>query len=298
MVELSRNNTNCSKIYQNVCEILKEISVDYELEASELCCKYLKIDKAFLRFSQQNIEESDCIALQEAIQSRVKGIPLQYVLGEWDFYGSSFYVGDGVLIPRADTEVLIDNVLSCKYLSDIINNDNIKTLEVLDICAGTGCISITLERELSKITKNSVNVTAIEKSELAFTYLNKNINHHKSNVRAILDDAIMIDCKKLGEFDIIVSNPPYIKPSDILLLQKEVQFEPKMALDGGEDGLYFYRELTEKYTKLLKNDGELFYEIGIGQENDVKNILIDNNLKNVCFYTDLCGIIRVVSATK
>ncbi len=290
MVELCRNITKCSELYAQVCIILKDISIDFDFEAQELCSKYLKVDKAFLRFSELEIDENNLLDLQNAIDLRVKGMPLQYILGEWDFYGNSFYVGEGVLIPRADTEILIESVLQCEF--------NSKTINVLDICAGTGCISITLQRELSKFTKKQVNVVAIEKSDLAFEYLTKNIIRHNSTVSTILEDAFDIDCKKLGEFDVIVSNPPYIKPSDILLLQKEVQFEPKMALDGGDDGLYFYRELTKKYTKSLKNGGLLFYEIGIGQENDVKNILIDNNLKNVCFYKDLCGIIRVVSANK
>lgn len=301
MVEFCRNNTDSlntvSDIFVKTCDFLKDITIDFEIEACELCSKFLKKDKPFLHFSQDIVVKADCIALQDALSLRVKGVPLQYILGEWDFYGKSFIVGEGVLIPRADTETLIDAVLDCQYITDFVkNSDNI--LNVLDICSGSGCIAITLERELSKILKNTVNVTAIEKSEIAFEFLTKNIELHKSNVQTILYDALDIDNIKLNEFDIIVSNPPYIKPCDITMLQKEVSFEPYMALDGGDDGLFFYRELTKKYSSLLKNNGQLFFEIGFGQEFDVKEILIENNLKNICFYNDMCGIIRIVSATK
>lgn len=301
MVELCRNNTNgiliCNEIYTQVCCILKDISLDYEIEANELCCKFLKVDKAFLRFSQEIIKEEDCIALQNAIQSRVKGIPLQYILGEWEFYGEKFLVGEGVLIPRADTETLIDSISTSEYVQNFVDNSN--KFSVLDICSGSGCIAITLERVLQKkLQCSTLEVTAIEKSEDAYVYLKKNIELHNSKVKVLLEDALKLDKIKLGMYDIIVSNPPYIEKEEISNLQKEVQYEPKMALDGGEDGLYFYRELTKKYTKFLKSGGTLYYEIGIGQENDVKNIFLENNLYNVCFCQDMCGIIRVVSATK
>lgn len=219
-------------------------------------------------------------AILAAADRRADGYPLQYILGEWEFYGLSFYVGEGVLIPRADTETLIEVALQHR-------TDG----RVLDLCSGSGCVAIAIAH------RTQCEVVAVEKSEQAYSYLVRNIARNHVDVTAILGDALQPDLT-LGNFDMILSNPPYLTSGDMTALQREVQFEPAMALHGETDGLYFYRELTRLYYDRLNDGGMLAYEIGMGQESDLADILLSVGFKTVCNHTDLCGIIRVVSVVK
>lgn len=213
---------------------------------------------------------------------RLSGEPLQYIIGEWDFYGKPFTVGFGVLIPRADTETLID--CAVKLL-------NGKTdLTVTDLCSGSGCIGITLERVLDCKT-----VTCIEKSQAAFDYLMKNIKRHESGCKAVLGD--VLDEKTAEETplcDLIICNPPYINANDMKKLQREVTFEPKEALFGGEDGFDYYRSIVRLWKNRLKPGGVMMFEIGAGQEDEVMEIMIQAGLKNVRAKRDMAGINRCV----
>lgn len=218
--------------------------------------------------------------LLELIHRRIDGEPLQYLLGEWEFYGLPFYVGNGVLIPRPDTETLAD--LAIEFLQD-------RKADCIDLCSGSGCLAVSVEKNC----KNAA-VTAIEKSDEAYDFLIKNIALNKSCVKAVKGD---ITKDIFGRYDLIISNPPYIKTEDLETLQREVQHEPKAALDGGEDGLLFYREIADKWIPRLKAGGMLAVEIGIGQQDDVKKLFRESGLKNIGERKDLCGVVRVVFGT-
>ena len=223
------------------------------------------------------------IRLESIISKRKERYPLQYILGSWDFYGREFFVGEGVLIPRADTEIVVE-----KSLEFLRNKTNPK---VLDLCSGSGCIAVTL-----KLEKCDATVTAVEKSEKAFSYLTKNCDKLKACVNCILGDAF--ECNTDDDFDLIVSNPPYLTKEDMENLQQEVKSEPRMALYGEEDGLFFYRELTRIYSDKLKKGGMLIYEIGDGQHSSVEEILLQNGFKDISQTKDYNGIIRCVAGIK
>lgn len=211
--------------------------------------------------------------------------PLQYIIGEWDLYSRTFEVGPGVLIPRADTETLID--LAVKKA------EGKKGLTVLDLCAGSGCIGITLGNLL-----DCERVICVEKYETAFDYLTRNIKR-LGGAEAFLGD--VLDAKTveaLPQADMIVCNPPYITNADMQKLQKEVTFEPREALCGGEDGLDFYRDIVRLWKNKLKPDGVMIFEIGAGQEDEVMQIMIQAGLSDVRTRRDMAGIDRCVSGKR
>ncbi len=221
--------------------------------------------------------------LKKAIQRRLAGYPLQYILGEWEFYGLPIKVGEGTLIPRQDTETLAEEIIN--YVKD-------SNKKVLDICSGTGCLAIAIK----KYCKNST-VYSLELSEEAISFLYQNIKLNDVDVTVIKDDALNPTLKETG-FDVILSNPPYLTKEDMNSLQKEVTFEPEMALFGGTDGLDFYRSIIKGFKEKLNDGGIFAVEIGMGQEKDVSKIFLDNGYKNITLKKDLCNIIRVITAIK
>ena len=224
--------------------------------------------------------------VREMTKKRASGYPLQYILGEWEFYGLPFEVGEGVLIPRQDTETLVE--IAADFLKTLPENER----KTLDLCSGSGCIGITLAKLFG------ADVTLVEKSQEAFAYLEKNIalNDVKAQCNAVLGDCF--DEEKIcGEYNLILSNPPYLTEKDMENLQKEVSFEPKTALYGGEDGLDFYRALLRKYPKMLKENGLFAVEIGMGEEKAVAELFRENGLEPR-FAEDLRGIVRVVYGVK
>lgn len=211
---------------------------------------------------------------------RVKsGEPLQYVIGKWDFYESEFYVGKGVLIPRPETEELVQKVIDkAKSINDCI---------IYDLCAGSGCIGISIAKACPNVA-----VYLVEKSADAMFYLLKNAEGVE-NAKVICADIKV--CPDLPKADMIVSNPPYIKTENIRDLQPEVRYEPVMALDGGKDGLDFFRIINDNYACKLKDNGTLFLEIGEDQGKDVKKLL--TNFNGINIYKDMYGNDRIVEAT-
>lgn len=229
-------------------------------------------------------EEADYFL--SCIEKRAKNIPLQYILGEWEFMGYSFYVGDGVLIPREDTAVSVEKAIAC-----LQNTPNPK---ILDLCSGSGAIAITLAKEIPQSR-----VFALELSPIAFNYLEKNIKvNNAENVTAIMGDVLSPLNLDANSFDLIISNPPYIKSDEISTLQKEVQQEPAMALDGGYDGYKFYREIINLHTRLLKPKGNIVFEVGEGQCKTVMEMLNSNGYTNIGYLLDWGNIERTVFATK
>lgn len=232
-----------------------------------------------------DISDNDEKTVRDMIDRRCHGYPLQYLLGEWEFYGYRIFVGEGVLIPRQDTETLVE------LASDMYKTA--KDITVIDLCSGSGCIGIVLEKQLGCKTY------LVEKSEEALKYLKKNLAFHNCKSEIICGDVLDIKtAASIPQADLIVCNPPYLTAEDMQNLQTEVKAEPAEALYGGEDGLEFYRSVTRIWKDRLKAGGRLMFEIGMGQENDVSQIMIQNGFKNVRFRKDLCGVNRVVFGGK
>ena len=225
--------------------------------------------------------------VEEAVamaKNRAAGVPLQYVLGKWSFMGRDYSVGSGVLIPRDDTEVVVNAAL------DLIKDSNKPV--IADLCSGTGIIAVTMQKELDNAT-----VYAVEKSGDAYAYLLRNINENNADIHPIKAD--IADCADDfadGYFDMIVSNPPYIRSSDISTLQKEVQYEPRMALDGGESGYDFYELIIRLWTPKLKKGGFIAFEIGEDQFDRISELLTANGYTDIKGYPDIQNTIRAVTA--
>ncbi len=214
-------------------------------------------------------------------KKRLTRYPLQYILGKWSFMGLPLFVGDGVLIPRDDTEVCVG--LCLEYLKGKSG------AKAVDLCSGSGAIAIALEK------LGNADLTAIELSDKAFYFLEKNISLNKSKVTAIKND--ILSCH--GEFpdnslDLIVSNPPYIKKSDLRGLQPEVQFEPKMALDGGESGFDFYKAIILGWSRKLKPGGALVFELGENQAEHVAELMKQNGFQGIRTELDFGGCERAI----
>lgn len=241
-------------------------------------------EMTFLTEPDLPITDTQQAALKALLSRRLLGEPLQYILGEWEFYGFPFKVGEGVLIPRQDTETLVE--LSEPYLND--------TMLCADLCAGSGCIGISLAR------LTGCKFHSYELSDRALGYLNDNIG-----LNGVGDLVTAINADVLSEavaenapmYDAVLTNPPYLTSKDMTELMPEVQREPEMALFGGEDGLDYYREILSIWTKRLKKGGLIAAEIGMGQENDVIAIFAENGIKAKA-EKDACGIYRVVYGVK
>ncbi len=213
------------------------------------------------------------------LERRLKHIPLQYILGEWEFCGLPIAVGEGVLIPRQDTETVVETALSLLKQID--------SPVVYDVCAGSGCIG------LSTAVLGGAKVTFFEKSPLAIEYIKKNMALNKISAEVVECDVLMTDLD-FPQADMIISNPPYIKTEEINSLSLEVKCEPIMALDGGKDGLVFYRKIAQKWKRLLKSGGWLIFEIGYSQANDVINIMKQSGYKSIEVRKDYAENDRVV----
>ena len=219
-------------------------------------------------------------ALWESVEKRCGGEPLQYILGSWEFYGLPFTVGRGVLIPRADTEVLVDEAL--RLLEGVENP------KIADLCAGSGCIGITLAKN-----REDAQVTLLELSNDAGNYCQKNIEQNGAKNATLFMRDILEGPKDFCELDMIVSNPPYIPAEDMKTLSREVQAEPQMALLGGEDGLDFYRFIISHWTPALKSTGAMVLEVGIHQADAVEQLLSEQ-FEQVYIVPDLNNIPRVL----
>ena len=232
----------------------------------------------------KELSESDFSTLLTLADRRISGEPVQYIIGFWEFMGRKFYVGEGVLIPRDDTEVL---VRACLEL--LKGKEN---LNIIDLCSGSGIIAVTLKKAFENAT-----VSAVEKSETAFGYLTKNCEENNVQINAVCDDLFLCaDDYDNNSFDLLVSNPPYIIRDEIKTLQKEVQFEPKLALDGGEDGYDFYKGIIKLWSRKLRKGGYIAFEIGEGQFKYISKLLLENGFTDVKGYLDLGNTVRAMSA--
>lgn len=223
--------------------------------------------------------------LTAIIHQREVHYPLQYIFGNWEFYGRPFKVGVGVLIPRADTETVVEAALE-----ELETRENPK---VLDLCAGSGCIGITLAAEVP-----SSEVTMVEKYDEAIRYAFHNIELNKVNAKAVKGDVFEAPHLPNDSIDLIVSNPPYIPQEEMRYCSPEVKFEPKTALLAEDEGLEFYKAIINNYTPILKTGGAICFEVGFKQAQSVKKLLENSGYKNIKIKNDLNGIGRAVTATK
>lgn len=252
-------------------QIIKHIT---GLGAAQILTNY---NKNLTQFQENNL-----IAL---IHQREVRYPLQYIFGEWDFYGRSYYVGPGVLVPRADTETLVD--VAIEFLK---NNE---APQILDLCAGSGCIGITLAKEVG-----GSDVRLVERFDEAISYAEKNIARNCADNAQLIKGDVFESAGADGLYDLIVSNPPYIPENEMKDISPETKFEPQTALLAGDCGMEFYNAISHNYKNFLKSGGMLAFEVGIGESQRVAEILEKAGYKEVSVKKDLNNIERVVTGIK
>ncbi len=269
--------------------MLVEISPDEgDVIADMLLCEALSTERgSLLAHLDDETPRSIDPFISGAVFELSLGKPLQYVLGKCNFYGYDIHVGDGVFIPRSDTEIGVKAALGVLKDGDLF----------ADICSGSGCIAKAIAAE-----KPTVSGYALELSRKALPYTEKNLAEQKNvSVRRFdaLDEDDYIELASIIErpLDLVICNPPYIPTDDIAMLAPQVGFEPESALDGGEDGLRYYRTVTALVPHILKKDGILIYEIGIDQCKDVSRILQESGFE-VAVLRDYGKIDRILLAKK
>lgn len=271
------------ELYKTLTEMLEYAGIPDA--AFDVRCMFEQVGgKAFELFLlADTVTPAHTAELHAMAERRMAGEPLQYILGEWEFYGMRLFVGKGVLIPRPDTEALADAVL--EYAGTL------ESPQIADLCSGSGCIALALEANLPHSQ-----VYAVEKSTDALSYLQKNAAYHHSQAEILHADVLLPEtAEKLRNLDVIVSNPPYLTAEEMRDLQTEVRHEPEMALAGiTEDGLHFYREITRLWRSSLKKGGMLAYEAGDGQAEEIAGMLRENGFTDVRIRNDLAGNPRVV----
>lgn len=232
--------------------------------------------------TEQEMPERAAAAVFAAVAERIAGRPLQYILGEWEFLTLTLCVGEGVLIPRPDTELLCETV--AEQLCDI------HSPRVLDLCAGSGCVGLGIASLLPQCA-----VTLVEVSDAAFAFLEKNVARYPQYaVKAVKADVLTDHTAFEETYDAIVSNPPYIPAKDIDGLMREVRHEPRLALDGGADGLVFYRSILAHWMPKLKAGGLLAVEIGFDQGEAVNRLFGEAGLVDCRVLKDYGNNDRVV----
>lgn len=242
----------------------------------------LGISKSKIYFNDSVATDEQIKIVEDAVIHRKNGEPLQYILGKWDFYDLTFNVGKGVLIPRPETETLVDFAL--EKIKDV------KSPVIYDLCAGSGCIGLTIAHH-----RDDAKVYLLEKEDGALKYLKINKEKYNlDNAQFIQGDLFNIDFSQIPQADVILSNPPYIPASEIDGLQKEVHFEPVTALDGGIDGLDFYRCIAEKWASKVKNNGFIALECGEKQSDDIINLFSGKYSEKQVIY-DFNNIDRIVT---
>lgn len=259
-------------------EVLRNADVlDYELDAWYLMEYVCKFDKSrYYAYNTDEMENGKFLEYELLLKKRAERVPLQYITGNQEFMGLQFKVNSYVLIPRQDTETLVEEAV--KMLEP--------GMEVLDLCTGSGCIIISL------LKRKQLVGTASDVSKQALLIAKENARSNQVELHLVRSDLFQNIC---GRYDMIISNPPYIPTGIIPTLMPEVKnFEPVEALDGGEDGLDFYRQIVKQSRKFLKSNGYLCLEIGHDQGGRVAFLMEENGYRNVKVIKDLAGNDRVV----
>ncbi|MBB6714197.1 peptide chain release factor N(5)-glutamine methyltransferase [Clostridium gasigenes] len=266
-------------------EKLKKVEIDtYILDTQLLLGKIINRDRIYLITNRnEKINNKFKKDYLELLSKRVKKMPISYILGETEFMGLDLYVEEGVLIPRADTEVLVEEVLK------LISKD--KEVKVCDLCCGSGAIGIALAHY-----RNNINIDLIDYYEVPEKITIKNLNRHNLNERATFIKSNLLEkpIEDNKKYDLIVSNPPYIKEKVIDTLMDDVKdYEPHTALSGGEDGLCFYKRIIDESKSVLNENGILSFEIGHDQAEELNKLMTDAGFKNIRVIKDLSGLDRV-----
>lgn len=270
--------------YNEICMALAEAEIENNRgEASMLICHFCNINQAELLLRRD--EDFDSPELEDAVVKRCSHYPLQYILGFWDFCNESYRVTENTLIPRQDTEKLVE--LATKLLPE--------NARFIDLCTGSGCVAIS-----TLAARRDLRAVAVDLFEetLAIARENAERNSVGERVGFIAADVLNPDfMSELGKFDFILSNPPYIETQHVGLLDEELSYEPRAALDGGDDGLDFYRVIISSYGKYLSEGGKMLLEIGCDQAKSVASICASNGYKCEVF-KDYGGNDRVAFVSK
>ena len=274
------------------CEKLKQANIEEPfLKARIVVANALKVNKEYLIINENEIlnnEKIECI--EKEIEKLISGIPLQYITNTQEFMGLNFYVDENVLIPQPDTETLVEEVIKI--------SKQIEEPKILDLCTGSGAIAISIAKKC--VGAGLVSAHHVVASDISSTALNiarTNCKIHNVEYIELIESDLFNNIHE--KFNIIVSNPPYIETNVIKTLSQEVQHEPKLALDGGFDGLDFYRIIINEAHKYLEPDGYLCLEIGYNQKEKVINLIKENNkYYNIYSKKDLAGNDRVVVCQK
>lgn len=261
------------------------------LECVLLLAYLLDVDKTYIYIhNNEEVPSSVEDKYFSLIDERRKGYPIQYILKEKEFMGISFYIEEGVLIPRPDTEILVQYVLD--YIDEKYKEGDIK---IVELGTGSGCISLSIA-----YYKKNVFVYSVDIDKKANAVAEENSRRLKLSDRVkILEGDLFQGIKNMGlknSVDIIVSNPPYIPEDEIFGLQDEIKkYEPLWALDGGEDGLDYYRRIIPQSKEYLKNRGILVFEMGFDQGRKIKELMEKGNFRNINILKDLQGLDRVIT---
>lgn len=279
---------NLYTFFRNSVNVLSKAGCDSpEFDVQQLFDFCLNINKTQLLLkANEKIDDMNLDFFNACLEKRKNRVPLQYILGEWDFYKYKFKVGEGVLIPRPETEIIPD------YIYNKFKSNPPKV--VYDVCSGSGCLGLTIAKlfPLCKVYSIDISDDAIK-----YTTLNKELL--KADNVTVLKADMLDETSPIGLpfADIIISNPPYIKTDELKDLQEEVQFEPELALDGGEDGLVFYRALKNNWFPFLNRDGLMVLECGENQAKDILEIFLAS-AKGARIIEDGQGIERIVVLKK
>ena len=281
---------NVENALKEAIEILKKNSVASAILDARILIQFvtcLSREDVIFNAPQINLSVNQIKKYFDLIHKRARKIPLTHLTNNREFFANNFYVDENVLDPRPDSEALIEMVIN--------EFEKISFLNICEMGCGSGCLIISLLKHFKNWHGLAIDISnkalIVAQDNAISNQVSTRINFLESNLfKNFRDDQI---------FDIIISNPPYIPTNDIENLQDEVRlYEPRIALDGGLDGLDFYRKIAEQSQKFLKNNGDIFLEIGYNQYQDVKNIFENNNFKFINFKKDLSGIIRVLQFQK
>ena len=251
------------------------------LLAEILKCKRLEL---YLSFDKP-LAENEVQIYREAIRKRGLRIPLQYIVGNVEFYGLKLIVNESVLIPRPETELLVEKIIK--------ESDKSVSLKILDIGVGSGNISLSILKNLP-----NTNVVAIDISESALEVAKQNteLNSLQHRIELKHFDIMKDDLNSLGKFDLIVSNPPYVSVNDFESLEPELKVhEPRIALTDNSNGISFYKSIIEASDQILNRSGKIYFELGMGQSMEVKNLFDQKGLSNITITKDYAGIDRIIS---
>ncbi|CDI48359.1 peptide chain release factor N(5)-glutamine methyltransferase [Clostridium tetani] len=283
---------NCETIQDLLSEgikSLKEVGIEsYILESQLLLGKVINKDRLFIMINKDyKVSEEEKNQYLKLIDIRKEKMPIKYILGKCEFMGLSFKIKKGVLIPRPDTEILVEKSI------EIIRKNHYKNIS--DVCCGSGIIGISIATFVDKV---NVECFDVEDIPLKVTEENIKLNRLEGKVKVFKSNLLEYAIKNSIKYDMIVSNPPYIKKREITNLMEDVKnYEPHIALDGGEDGLYFYKNIVKQSKHLLNPEGTIAFEIGYDQKEEVSCILESNGFVNIECYKDLAGLDRVVLGT-